>query len=225
MLTAITPTTFDASIFEVVNHKVNLTKMCQKFGKEVRMWTRLKQTQEFLVALQDSNPDVQIMYTRTGDNNSVEQGTFGTREVALKVAQWISPEFEVFCIQTLDKLLNKHQLTLPNFNNPAEAARAWADQYEHTQLLQKEVNLLATRDLNIEKVKDFKTAILIQKHDIGRSINAFVFKAYPELTYTQAHLQARQSYYQATGTKYLGAQKASLDEKKAYLSWLQTTKF
>lgn len=26
-------------------------------------------------------------------------------------------------------------LSIPNFNNPAEAARAWADQYENNQVL------------------------------------------------------------------------------------------
>lgn len=30
-------------------------------------------------------------------------------------------------------------LTLPDFNNPAEAARAWADQFEHRQIAEKEL--------------------------------------------------------------------------------------
>ena len=47
----------------------------------------------------------------------------------------------------------KQQPTLPNFNNPAEAARAWADQYEKNQ------KLLAENTVMKPKAEDFDALV------------------------------------------------------------------
>jgi hypothetical protein len=86
---------FDLSIFEVVDGKINLTKMAQSQGKEVREFTRLKGTIAFVEALVVAVGDHTHLISIDG------VGTFGSQEIALKLAQWISPEFEVFCIKNL----------------------------------------------------------------------------------------------------------------------------
>lgn len=103
---------FDISIFEVHNQMINLTKMCQSFDLEIRRWLQNPSTKQFLSALQADDTKSVIAIFKGG--NGI-QGTFGTREVALKVAQWISPEFEVFCIRKLDELFQTGKTELkPN---------------------------------------------------------------------------------------------------------------
>lgn len=66
-------------------------------------WTKTKQTQAFLTAFSNSKAETNIIVSQKG--GSGEQGSWTShREVALKLAQWISPEFEVFCIKKLDEL-------------------------------------------------------------------------------------------------------------------------
>lgn len=100
-MSTLTTAHFDISIFEVVNGQINLTKICKHFGKRIDVWLKTKQTKAFLTSYCKVTPNGAIQIILGKDK---EQGTFGTREVALKLAQWISPEFEVFCIQKLDEL-------------------------------------------------------------------------------------------------------------------------
>jgi hypothetical protein len=55
------------------------------------------------------------------------------RETYIVVAQ-LSPEFTARLVDRWQEL--ESGVTLPNFANPAEAARAWADQVEQNQVLQ-----------------------------------------------------------------------------------------
>ena len=104
-------TTFDTSVFEVVNGQINLTKICQHFQKNIKDWTRNKTTKQFLEAFSSNKGDGQIILSVKGGDG--EQGSWTSyREVALKLAQWISPEFEVFCIQKLDELFQKGKTSL-----------------------------------------------------------------------------------------------------------------
>lgn len=50
---------------------------------------------------------------------------------------------------------------MPNFNNPAEAARAWADAYEKKQLAENKVKELMPKALFADSVSASKTSILI----------------------------------------------------------------
>lgn len=94
---------FDISIFEIEGGKINLTKICQYFGKNINDWTKTKQTQVFLRAFAEKKAETNIIVSLKGGNG--EQGSWTKyREVAIKLAQWISPEFEVFCMEKLDEL-------------------------------------------------------------------------------------------------------------------------
>jgi phage antirepressor YoqD-like protein len=130
---------FDLSIFEVVNGKVNLTKICQHFGKEIKEWSKLITSKKFLTALEKSEGGKSPIEIIKG--GSGEQGTFGTREVALKVAQWISPDFEVFCIKQIDTLLQTGKVELqPNTpsNDIRVVARQLLDELDKKDLIIKE---------------------------------------------------------------------------------------
>jgi phage antirepressor YoqD-like protein len=94
---------FDPSIFEIDQEKgmVNLTRIAQHFGKNVNDWTRNKNTQSFFNAYTNEYPETQILVVKGGND---DQGTWVPRQIAIEFAQWISPQFKVFCIKKLDEL-------------------------------------------------------------------------------------------------------------------------
>ena len=59
------------------------------------------------------------------------------------------------------QLVNKNTLALPNFNNPAEAARAWANEYEAKQKALAKVDEMKPKVLFAEAVESSKTSILV----------------------------------------------------------------
>jgi hypothetical protein len=136
-------TTFDTSVFEVVNGQINLTKICQHFHKRLDVWLKTKQTKAFLASYSVLTPNGGI--TVNIGNNGKEQGTFGNREIALKLAQWISPDFEVFCIQKLDELFQTGKTELnPKQINRKELALMVIAQEEELERLETENNGLKT---------------------------------------------------------------------------------
>ena len=76
---------------------MSLTDMCQSHGKLFADWNRLKATKEYLKVLQDKH------YVNS-HNGPIESkvggipettGTWGDRRVAMRLAQWLSPEFAI----------------------------------------------------------------------------------------------------------------------------------
>jgi phage regulator Rha-like protein len=78
----------------------------------------------------------------TGGRPSIEyefSGEQGKRDSIIVVAQ-LSPEFTARLVdrwQELEKKVSAGTIAVPNFSNPAEAARAWADQYEARLLAER----------------------------------------------------------------------------------------
>jgi len=76
--------------------------------------------------------------------NVSQQGTWAHQKIALRVAQKLSTDFAIWVDDKIEELLTTGNTSissrLPNFNNPAEAARAWADEYERNQALKPQPN-------------------------------------------------------------------------------------
>lgn len=87
--------------------------------------------------IQNCSSDDLLQVTKGGDVS--QQGTWAHHRVAIRVAQKLSTDFAIRVDNKIEELLitgsASLQPKLPNFNNPAEAARAWADQYEKNQTL------------------------------------------------------------------------------------------
>lgn len=60
----------------------------------------------------------------------------GKRDSYVIVAQ-LSPEFTARLVDRWQELESSQSLALPNFANPAEAARAWAEQFEARQIAER----------------------------------------------------------------------------------------
>ena len=109
---------------------INLTEMAKawKNRKSINKWIRTKQTLDFLDVwerkhnrsyngtqlgtikeqVKDSNFSMSIGYwvekTRAIGFFTNKQGTFATKDIAIKFAAWLSPEFELYLIEKIQEL-------------------------------------------------------------------------------------------------------------------------
>ena len=70
-------------------------------------------------------------------NGGTQQGTFAHELLSISYAGWISPRYQLQVNQVFLDYKNNAStsLALPNFSNPAEAARAWATEFEQKTVL------------------------------------------------------------------------------------------
>lgn len=92
---------------------VNATELCKAGGKKMNDYLRIKQTQDFLLELENAtgiSATLLIVKIQGGDSKS--QGTWIHRKVAYNLAQWISPYFSVQVSKILDELFTKGEVKL-----------------------------------------------------------------------------------------------------------------
>lgn len=110
---------------------VNLTAMCQGNGKLLGGWLRLKTSKRYVKALagsmQISIDSLLIVNESIGSND--QRGTWGHPDIAVDVARWISPEFQVWANRTL-RLVIANQFT-PQTADAAIAQSQLKQEYSH----------------------------------------------------------------------------------------------
>ena len=91
------------------NVMVNATQMAKVFGKQPNDWLKTEQAQRMIEAIAKTNifglADNQLVITIKGGNNPEERGTWMHEDVALVFAQWLSPEFYVWCNNRIKELI------------------------------------------------------------------------------------------------------------------------
>lgn len=121
-----------------------------KNTKQPADWLKLEQTRELIDALFNSEDfhswgfnsednNFGLVVTKMGRHGG---GTFAHELLAISYAGWISPAFQlqvnqVFLDYRTGKLIQPVSM-LPNFSDPVEAARAWADEVEQKRIAQHE---------------------------------------------------------------------------------------
>lgn len=145
----------DSSIFMIDEDKnmVNLTKIAKACGKEMKDWLRLPSTIAYLEALKikvgkshfETQRGIEVV---KGGNNS---GTWADRQTAIKFAMWISPAFEVWCMETLDTLFQKGSVSLNNNQPqvPQNFSEALKLAYEQSVEIEKQKDIIETKDAQI----------------------------------------------------------------------------
>ena len=77
---------------------VNLTQMCKANGVKFNDFLRLKSTKAYIssMAADTGKPVSEIIQVKKGGDPKL-QGSWGHPEIAILLAQWISPEFHRWC--------------------------------------------------------------------------------------------------------------------------------
>lgn len=119
----------DLIVREFAGHKIrhradgfmSLTDMCDANGKLFGNWNKLQGTKEYLKALQDKHYSDQ-------NNGPIESnvggspettGTWGDRRVAMRLAQWLSPEFAIQVDEWIVELMTKGSVSIAPHSTPA----------------------------------------------------------------------------------------------------------
>ena len=104
---------------------VNLTQMCQINGDKVSHWLSAKSTQYYIhaVASDTGIPASDLIEIRKG-GESFEQGSWGHPLIALHLAQWISPQFHVWCNQHIKTLVTEGITTIKS-EEPVISTQTW----------------------------------------------------------------------------------------------------
>lgn len=135
-----------------------------------------------------------LKVTKGGDVS--QQGTWAHQKVAIRVAQKLSTDFAIWVDDKIEELLTTGsaslQPQLPNFNNPAEAARAWADQYEKNQTLALEI-------------QQQQETIELQQKELTQSA--------PKVSYYDNHLQSVNTQTSTQAAKQIGMDAEKLHKK------------
>lgn len=103
--------TTDQSVFPVEvkggNVAVNLTAMAKPFGKRTRDWFRTEETQEYLVLISEvlKCASADLVEVKKGGDPQMQGTWCYDYHIALRFAQWLSPEFSLIVDDIILNLL------------------------------------------------------------------------------------------------------------------------
>jgi len=86
---------------------VNATEMAKPFGKRTTNFLSLQQTRELMLSLSAVTgiPVTGLVIVNQGGNNKMAQGTWMHEDLALIFAQWLSPDFYLWCNRRIKEIL------------------------------------------------------------------------------------------------------------------------
>lgn len=144
---------------------INATDMCQACDKKFSHWWENKSTQQYLQALSESvgitasttTSESQGLVEVIKGGNAQEQGTWIHRKVALRLAQWLSPEFAVQVDAWIEELLEsgKVELSTDQPTSALEVLEQMVITYkEQQEQIQKQNKKLEQHDIDIFNAKE-----------------------------------------------------------------------
>lgn len=85
-------------------YMINATQMAKPFGKKTVEWLSNKQTKELISSLSAKVgiPTLKLVVVQKGGN---QPGTWLYEDLAIVFAQWLSPEFYLWCNDRIKELL------------------------------------------------------------------------------------------------------------------------
>lgn len=118
---------------------INLTQMCKANGTKLNDFLRLKSTKAYIASMASETGKCAseiIEITKGGDPKF--QGSWGHPEIAILLAQWISPEFHRWCNAHIFVLMSQGQTSLD------------IDPFERMQEILSDLRLDMDRDNSID---------------------------------------------------------------------------
>jgi hypothetical protein len=106
---------------------INATQMAKSFKKNVADFLRLKNTKQFVAALEarygnSHNGDRRVLEVIQGGTPD-SQGTWMDELLAIKFAGWLSPEFEIWMYERIRELLIEGSTTLPGIRPQSDVVQ------------------------------------------------------------------------------------------------------
>nr|DAE55262.1 MAG TPA: KilA protein [Caudoviricetes sp.] len=164
----------------VENRMVNATQMAKPFGKRVQHFLGTEQTKEFMNVLSQSRNlgfDKLVIVTKGGRS----AGTWLHEDLAIVFAQWLSPEFYLWCNDRIKELLRfgltaTEEMLIKAATDPGFVLAMMTqikESHEKTRLLeQRNKQLSEQAEQNATKVQFYDNLQEIrQKDEAGRIYN------------------------------------------------------
>jgi len=126
---------------------INLNQLCKAGKKEVFHWKENRKTKAFLQVLSSTIgiPMVEIMKYNSGGNG--DRHTWGHPQVAINIAQWVSPEFDVKVSKWVFELMTTGSVTLGQEKSNKEIEEVFQKKIDS---LQQTVECVANENLQIK---------------------------------------------------------------------------
>lgn len=120
------------------NVNVNLTQMAKPFGssKKPDNWLRLDESKSYLnvLSVSQKRDTVDLVKVKQGGQN---QGTWCTDyRIAMRFAQWLSPEFSIYVDELLVNLLKGDSVLAKPFNGVEPAISKGKPMYNYLDVLE-----------------------------------------------------------------------------------------
>ena len=152
------------------NLLINLTEMAKANGKEVYEWVRLDSTKSYLSKLESIDltnlkpsefPCLKNLKAKSGNNG----GTWGSRRVAIRLAQWLSDEFAIWVDTQIEELLTHGKVSLPNQPHALIVPANYLEALQQLTIVESErQRLQAVNDALMHTMKTYTTS------EIGKSL-------------------------------------------------------
>lgn len=149
---------------------VNATEMAKPFGKRCNDFLSTKQTKELISSLSAKTgiSATDLVTVNQGGNN---QGTWMHEDLALVFAQWLSPDFYLWCNDRIKELLKygmtATQPTLEQMINNPDLVISLATQLKNEREEKARLQAQAEQQQKIIEQKDAKIAKIQPKADFA----------------------------------------------------------
>jgi hypothetical protein len=149
---------------------INLNQLCKAGEKEFKTWKENKKSKAFIKELsRDAGiPADELIKYKSGANS--ERANWGLPQVAINIAQWVSPVFDVQVSKWVFELMVTGKVTLGEEKSAQELEKMYQDQIEtltnqfrlKEEELEQDLELYAIISLNINSLysNDNKTRLI-----------------------------------------------------------------
>lgn len=163
----------EITFFKGENVLVNATQMAKPFNKRCNDFISLKSTNELIHSLSAKTgiPATELVSVNQGGSN---QGTWMHEDLALVFAQWLSPEFYLWCNDRIKELLTTGVTTVSN--DDEAIAYVMTVLQKRLEQAKAEKELLAKQNAKLQPKADFADAAFATEDKIDIGMAAKILK-------------------------------------------------
>jgi hypothetical protein len=135
---------------------INITNLCKAGGKKFNDWNRLDKTKRFLDVLKSETgiPVSDLIKVGSGSKyeNDTKNQTWSHLQIAINIAQWISPEFDVMVSRLVYQIILTGKMDIRDNKTTKELD----EMNKENKLLKNKIKLLESKTLQKQKREVFE---------------------------------------------------------------------